>query len=63
MTALAIQGGTPVLEKGAIQKWPPIDDTDKDLVLQSLYGENHAFGPESGTTLVDWTVEAINRMF
>ena len=45
MSKLAIHGGTRTVEKGNIQKWPPIDDSDKDLVLQSLYGENHAFGP------------------
>lgn len=41
---LAILGGTPVLPAGAIKKWPPVDDTDRNLVLESLNGENHCYG-------------------
>jgi len=42
---LAILGGTPVIPPGAMKPWPPIDETDRKMVLDSLEGENHAFGP------------------
>jgi len=45
--ALAILGGTPVLPPGAVKKWPPIDDTDRQMVLASLDGEVHTYGPNS----------------
>jgi perosamine synthetase len=44
-TRLAIYGGEPTVPKGAIRKWPPVDETDRAMVLASLNGENHAFGP------------------
>ncbi len=49
MTAekLAIQGGTPVIAKDRIKNWPPIDDTDREMVLASLNGGSHAFGPNA----------------
>jgi len=42
---LAIRGGTRLIPEGTIKKWPPIDETDKKLVMESLLGANHAFGP------------------
>jgi perosamine synthetase len=42
---LAIHGGTPAVPKNTIQKWPPIDDTDRKMVLDSLAGTDHTFGP------------------
>jgi dTDP-4-amino-4,6-dideoxygalactose transaminase len=42
---LAIQGGEPAVPEGLIKPWPPIDDIDREYVLASLEGENHAFGP------------------
>jgi perosamine synthetase len=42
---LAINGGTPTILPGTIKKWPPIEDIDREMVLASLNGENHAFGP------------------
>lgn len=42
---LAILGGNPVIPAGSIQNWPPIDDIDRQMVLASLEGDNHAFGP------------------
>ncbi len=42
---LALFGGNPAVPPGTIKKWPPIDDIDRKLVLASLAGENHAFGP------------------
>ena len=42
---LAVLGGGPVLREGAIGKWPPVDETDREMVLSSLAGENHAYGP------------------
>lgn len=41
---LAIFGGTAVMQPGTVKKWPPVDDTDRTLVLESLAGDNHAFG-------------------
>jgi len=42
---LAICGGEPVIEPGTIRKWPPIDEVDREMVLASLEGETHTFGP------------------
>ncbi|HOU11575.1 MAG TPA: DegT/DnrJ/EryC1/StrS family aminotransferase [Anaerolineae bacterium] len=44
-TQLALYGGAPAVPPGTIKKWPPIDDVDRDMVLASLHGDNHAFGP------------------
>ena len=30
-----------------MKKWPPIDDTDRKLVMDSLNGDFHAYGPNS----------------
>jgi dTDP-4-amino-4,6-dideoxygalactose transaminase len=43
--ALAILGGRPAVPAGLIKKWPPVDDSDRQMVLASLNGENHAYGP------------------
>lgn len=45
MSKLAINGGPQVIPEGAIKNWPPIDDVDRKMVLDSLEGDNHAFGP------------------
>jgi dTDP-4-amino-4,6-dideoxygalactose transaminase len=42
---LAIRGGEPAVPKGTVKKWPPIDEIDRRMVLDSLEGANHAFGP------------------
>jgi perosamine synthetase len=42
---LAINGGKRTVPEGAVKKWPPIDDIDRKLVMESLEGANHAFGP------------------
>ncbi len=42
---IAILGGTPAVPDGLIKKWPPIDDTDRQMVLASLDGGKHTFGP------------------
>jgi dTDP-4-amino-4,6-dideoxygalactose transaminase len=42
---LAIRGGAPAIPAGTVKPWPPIDDLDRKMVLASLEGENHAFGP------------------
>ena len=44
-TRLAINGGSPSVAPGTIKKWPPIDDSDRAMVMASLEGANHAFGP------------------
>jgi len=47
MSKLAIDGGKRVIPEGMIRDWPPIDDTDKQMVLASLDNPKHAFGPNS----------------
>jgi perosamine synthetase len=42
---LAVHGGEPAVPAGLIQKWPPIDDIDRQMVLASLEGATHTFGP------------------
>jgi len=42
---LAILGGEQTVPDGMIKKWPPVDDVDRRMVLDSLNGQNHAFGP------------------
>ncbi len=42
---LAIAGGKPVMPPGTMKAWPPIDDTDRKMVMASLEGGKHTFGP------------------
>ena len=42
---LAAMGGQRTIPEGAIRAWPPIDDVDRRMVLASLEGGEHAFGP------------------
>jgi perosamine synthetase len=42
---LAIAGGTPAIPPGTIQPWPPIDDLDRKMVMDSLQSGKHTFGP------------------
>ena len=42
---LAIAGGPRAVPEGAIKPWPPIDDVDRRMVLSSLEGDKHAWGP------------------
>jgi len=42
---LAIHGGKKAVPDGLIRKWPPIDDLDRKMVLASLEGATHSFGP------------------
>ncbi len=42
---LAINGGPKAVPDGTVKRWPPIDDVDRRMVLASLEGDNHAFGP------------------
>lgn len=42
---LAILGGERAVPEGTVQKWPPVDQIDRKMVLASLSGENHSFGP------------------
>ena len=45
MTKLAVKGGPRAVPEGTVAKWPPIYDEDRKMVMASLEGENHAFGP------------------
>ena len=42
---LAVNGGEPVVKPGTIKPWPPTDDTDRRMVMASLEGTQHTFGP------------------
>jgi len=42
---LAIHGGPKAVPDGTIKPWPPIDDTDRQMVMASLEGHVHTFGP------------------
>ncbi|MBI3987815.1 MAG: DegT/DnrJ/EryC1/StrS family aminotransferase [Lentisphaerae bacterium] len=42
---LAIEGGKAAVPKGVIKAWPPISALDRKLVLASLAGNKHSFGP------------------
>lgn len=42
---LAIHGGERAVPEGFIKKWPPVDDSDKKMVLASLEGGEHTYGP------------------
>ena len=42
---LAALGGLPAVPEGTVHPWPPIDDVDRQMVLASLGGGSHAFGP------------------
>ncbi len=44
---LALQGGERTVPEGLVKKWPPVDETDKKMVLASLEGGSHAFGPNN----------------
>ncbi len=45
MSTLAINGGEKAVPNGTVKHWPPVDETDEKMVLASLRGGNHAFGP------------------
>ncbi len=42
---LAALGGSRTIPEGFIKPWPPIDDIDREYVLNSLNSNSHAFGP------------------
>ena len=42
---LAALGGRRVIPEGVIKPWPPIDDVDRKMVMASLEGGQHSFGP------------------
>jgi len=42
---LAIKGGPKAVPDGAVGQWPPIDDVDREMVLASVNGGAHTYGP------------------
>jgi len=42
---LAIHGGTPAVPMWTIKPWPPIDDVDRKMVMDSLEGGEPTYGP------------------
>ena len=61
LSTLAIHGGDPTIAPGTIQKWPPIDETDRQAVLDSLNQDNHAFGPHCDRFQREWAAWNGNR--
>jgi len=51
---LAINGGSKAIPDGSIKNWPPVDETDKEMVLASLMGGNHACGPNVKAFAEEW---------
>ena len=45
--ALAIHGGERSIREGAIQNWPPIDETDRSMVLEALEAPKQTHGEHS----------------
>jgi dTDP-4-amino-4,6-dideoxygalactose transaminase len=45
LVRLAAKGGPRTIPEGTIKAWPPITDLDREIVLNSLTGSSHAFGP------------------
>jgi len=58
---LAINGGERWLAPGTIKPWPPIESVDEQLVLQSLRGERHAWGPNCAALEKEWAAWNGNR--
>ncbi len=46
-TELAAFGGERTVPEGAVGAWPPIGELDRRLVLESLEGGQHTYGPNS----------------
>ena len=42
---LAACGGEKTMADGIVKPWPPIDESDISLVMESVKGTSHAFGP------------------
>lgn len=45
MAYLAINGGERAVPIGTIGHWPPVEQIDRDMVMASLEGGSHSFGP------------------
>jgi len=45
MEQLAVLGGKKAVRDGMIKAWPPIHAVDRKMVLASLEGDKHTFGP------------------
>jgi len=58
---LAILGGEKAVPDGTIKKWPPIDAVDREMVLASLSGQSHAFGPNCEAFQEEFAVWNGNR--
>lgn len=49
MSTLALHGGPRAVPEGLQKPWPPVTDKDRALVLESLNGSIHTYGPQSRT--------------
>lgn len=66
MSQLAIYGGTKTIKDGEVKPWPPVDETDENLVLDALYSTNsHVFRMWHdiiGNLAFPWSIEGWERM-
>lgn len=46
MSKLALLGGPRAIDEGRIGRWPPIDELDRRMVLESLESPTHVGGPQ-----------------
>jgi len=51
---LAVYGGKPAVPQGSIKAWPPIDDTDRKMILDSLENRQLACGPNVKAFAEEW---------
>jgi len=54
MPVLAINGGEKMVPEGTVKPWPPITAEDEKLVLESLHGTAHAWGPNCDALQDEW---------
>ncbi len=47
MSNLAINGGEKTVPEGLIKPWPPVDETDEELVMDALHSNKQARGPHN----------------
>jgi len=54
MPVLAINGGDKALPDDLLKPWPPVSEADEELVLESLRGTKHAWGPSCDLLQDEW---------
>jgi len=54
MATLAIHGGERAVPAGLMQAWPPVDDTDRTMVLAALEQSCHTYGSNCTRFQEEW---------